>query len=242
MAASAGSLIDEESLPVRVAGPLLWAHDVGRRRPSCNDWLIRGLSLSVEPGERVAVVGPTGVGKTVFLRAIALLDPIQAGTVQWKNRSVMGDFAPVYRSRAVYLHQRAAFDDVSVEQVLKQPFAMRVHRGRAYNQARVLDLLRSVGRPESFLTQSSRELSGGESQIVALVRAIQLDPEMLFLDEPTASLDGATTRLVESLIERWREEGGGRRGLVLVSHDVDQTRRLANRRMSLTSTGLHPEP
>lgn len=230
-----GAVIDD------AAGPLLSARDLGRRRPGTNEWLIRGLSLAVEPGERVAVVGPTGAGKTVFLRAMALLDPIQSGSVHWKNRLVTGDFVPFYRSRAVYLHQRAAFDEAAVEHALTRPFETRVHRGRTYDRARAIELFESVGRSESFLAQSTRNLSGGESQLVALARAILLDPEALLLDEPTASLDAATARLVERLIERWREEGRGRRSLVLVSHDVDQTRRLADRRLLLSSTGLSQE-
>ncbi len=241
MSASVESMVDGQGRVDDAGGGGLSARDIGRRRPDSDEWLIRGLNLTVEPGERVALIGPTGAGKTVFLRAIATLDPIQEGAVRWSDRLVTGDFAPVYRSHAVYLHQRAAFDDASVERILRHPFTMRVHRGRAYDRARVIELLQGVGRGESFLEQSSRDLSGGESQIVALVRAIQLDPDLLFLDEPTASLDRATTRAVESLIERWREERRGRGSLVLVSHDLDQTRRVATRRLILTSTGLHPE-
>ena len=75
----------------------------------------------------------------------------------------------------------------------------------------MLELLDALARPAAFLGRSSRDLSGGEAQIVALVRAIQLDPAVLLLDEPTASLDQVTAGAVEGLLDRWFAAGAGRR-------------------------------
>jgi putative ABC transport system ATP-binding protein len=91
--------------------------------------------------------------------------------------------------------------------------------------------LERLGRPPSFLDLEASHLSGGEAQLMALLRALQLDPDVLLLDEPTASLDAATTERVEQLLRRWLAEAP--RACLLVSHDGAQLRRLAGRQLPL---------
>src|SRR4051794_1355485 len=67
---------------------------IGRRDPVGEGWLIRDVSLAVHPGERLAIIGTTGAGKTVLLRALALLDPLHAGSIHWRDRAVQGDAVP----------------------------------------------------------------------------------------------------------------------------------------------------
>jgi putative ABC transport system ATP-binding protein len=214
---------------------------IGRRDPKGEGWLIRDVSLVVEPGERLAILGNTGAGKTVLLRALALLDPLHAGSIRWRGRVVRGEDVPAYRTQVIYLHQRPALLDGSVEDNLRHPFTLRAHRGRRFDRRPVLELLEGLGRPAAFLAKSSRDLSGGEAQIVALLRAVQLDPAVLLLDEPTASLDPATARAVEGLIDRWFAAGRGGRSLVWVSHDHDQAHRVTGRRLLMRSGRLESE-
>src|SRR5262249_49194025 len=157
------------------------------------------VSLVLNPGDRLAVVGPSGAGKTVLLRALALLDPLHAGTVLWHGHAVRGKAVPRYRSQAVYLHQRRVLLDGTVEANLRQPFTFQAPRGGESDGARALDPPAALGGGEGFLGKSCRALSGGEGQPVALVRAAQLAPAVLLLDEPTASLDRATARAAEGL-------------------------------------------
>jgi putative ABC transport system ATP-binding protein len=126
----------------------------------------------------------------------------------------------------------------TVEDNLRQPFSFQVHHGRDFDRDRVLELLDALGRGDGFLDTSCRDLSGGEAQLVALVRAVQLDPAVLLLDEPTASLDQATARAAEGLVDRWFAAGKGGRALVWVSHDRDQARRVAGRSLHLRSGRL----
>jgi putative ABC transport system ATP-binding protein len=188
------------------------------------------------------VIGPSGAGKTLLLRALALLDPFDEGVIQWQGQGISGHAIPAYRREVTYFHQRPARFEGSVESNLRQPFSLNVNRGRSFDRERILDLLDGLGRGPSFLEQSSRDLSGGESQIVALLRALQLGPAVLLLDEPTASLDEGTARAIEGLIGRWLSEKPAQRALLWVSHDQDQARRVADRRLRMHGGHLESEP
>jgi putative ABC transport system ATP-binding protein len=197
--------------------------------------------MNVEPGDRVGVLGSSGAGKTVLLRALALLDPLDAGAIHYRAQAVGGDGVPRYRSQVVYLHQKPALHEGTVEDNLRQPFTLKVHDDRKFDRRLAVDLLSSLGRDAAFLDKSSRELSGGEAQITALVRAIQLEPTMLLLDEPTASLDPATGRAGEAMLDRWMAARAGMRAMVWVGHDRDQTLRMTMRTISLTAGRLDSE-
>jgi putative ABC transport system ATP-binding protein len=214
---------------------------IGRRVPKGDGWLIRDVSFVINPGQRLAVLGTTGAGKTVLLRALALLDPLDAGSIRWRGGTIRGRSVPAYRTQVLYLHQRPALLDGSVEDNLRLPFTLKAYRGRRFDRERILQLLEGLGRSAAFLDRSSRDLSGGEAQIVALLRAVQLDPAIFLLDEPTASLDNVTARAVEGLLDRWFAAGQGERALVWVSHDLDQARRVAGRCLYMRSGRLEPE-
>ena len=217
------------------------ATEIGRRDRKSGGWLIRGVSVAIGFGDRLGVLGPSGAGKTVLLRAIARLDPLDEGSIRWQGRVVQGEGVPDYRKRVVYLHQRPALLEGTVEDNLRYPFTLRAHRDRSFDPDRAEDLLARLGRDPGFLAKSSRDLSGGESQLVGLIRAVQLDPAVLLLDEPTASLDPATARAVEGLLDDWLAADPDGRALVWVSHDADQARRMTRRRVYLRAGRLESE-
>jgi putative ABC transport system ATP-binding protein len=217
------------------------AAGIGRRDRKSGAWLIRDVGVSVGFGERLGVVGPSGAGKTVLLRAIALLDPLDEGSIRWGGRIVRGEAVPAYRKRVIYLHQRPALLEGTVEENLRHPFTLLAHRGRTFDPDRAEDLLARLGREPGFLARSSRDLSGGESQLVGLIRALQLDPAVLLLDEPTASLDPATARAVEGLLDEWLAAQPDGRALLWVSHDANQARRMTGRRIQLRAGRLESE-
>ncbi len=208
--------------------PLLEACGVGRREPNGTSWLLRNVSIVMRAGRRLAVVGPTGSGKTLLLRALARLDAIDAGQVLWHGRPVCGGAVPRFRQQAIYLHQRPALMEGSVEENLRLPFTLRSYGSREFRRDEILSLLERVHRDQTFLDRSSLDLSGGEAQIVALVRAIQLEPTLLLLDEPTAALDEEMTRMIEELVAAWFDRSPDERALVWVSHDRDQVARIAD--------------
>lgn len=215
--------------------PLIEAEKVGRRASGRDEWLLRDASLALRSGERVALVGPSGSGKTLFLRSLALLDPLATGEIRWHGKRVSDQQVPKYRSRVIYLHQRPALVEGTVEENMRLPFRLRVYKGRAYNPAAVMQWLAELGRSASFLSKSFRELSGGEQQLVALLRVLQLEPEILLLDEPTAALDDATKGRAERLIGEWMNTANRDRAFVWVTHDEIQARRLCSRLVTLSA-------
>ena len=213
--------------------PLLAARGIGRLHREGADWLLRDISLEIGARDRVALMGPTGSGKTVLLRSLAMLDAVDEGTILWQDKSPAPDNVPAYRSQAIYLTQRARLFEGTVERNLQLPHSLAVHRQREYSRENVVSHLHRLGRDEHFLTCNSASLSGGEMQIVALIRAIQLDPTLLLLDEPTASLDAGTTQQLAQLVLDWISASNSRRAFVWVTHDNAQANRLANRTVQL---------
>jgi putative ABC transport system ATP-binding protein len=238
-AASGGrAMVDAGSRP----SPTIEARGIARRKPKGEGWLLRDVSLSVRPGDRIAVVGPSGAGKTVLLRALALLDPLDEGAIYHHGAAVRDECVPSYRKGIIYVHQRPALFEGSVEENLRHPFALKAHRGKTFDRRRTIALLEGLGREESFLAKSTNDLSGGEGQVVALIRAIQLEPEVLLLDEPAASLDPAATHAVECLVGRWYSQASDERSLVWVSHDVEQVRRMTRTTIGMEAGRLQPGP
>lgn len=189
--------------------------------------LLNDISIEIDAGDQFAIIGPTGSGKTLLLRSLALLDPLDAGQIHWWRRVIRGNDIPEFRSRVIYLHQRPALVQGTVEDNLRQPFSLRIHKDKRFSRAQVVELLESLGRDESFLSKQQRDLSGGEFQLTALLRAIQLDPSVLLLDEPTAALDAEATEVVEALVKSWLNEQTTARATVWVTHDSEQARRVS---------------
>ena len=212
---------------------------LGRRKPGSEDWLLRGVCVEIRPGDRLALTGPSGSGKTVLLRSLAYLDPHDAGSIEWNGRALHADAIPTFRREVAYLHQRPALFEGTVEDNLKFPFTLKSHRGKRFDRSRVESILETLKRDTAFLQKSSRDLSGGEAQIVALVRSLQLDPMILLLDEPTASLDRGTAEAAEGLLDQWQREASHERAFIWVSHDIEQAERMGARRLRMQLGEIH---
>jgi len=212
-----GSLLRAEGLTAHPhGGAPLW-HDLG---------------FELFPGDRLGLVGASGAGKTLLLRQLALLDPLPCGRILLQGLSPTTWTPPLYRAQVILLSQRAVAFAGSVEDNLRQALTWASHRARRFDRERIVGWLRFLGREASFLELGAEHLSGGESQLLALLRALQLDPLVLLLDEPTASLDAGTTGRVEELLGQWLAEGD--RACVLTSHDGAQIERFTTRRLELT--------
>jgi tungstate transport system ATP-binding protein len=196
-------------LPLRLDGVVFAA---GPRR------IIDGISLTIEAGLRTVIVGPNGAGKSVLLRLChGLLQP-SAGSVRWNAADVSG--AP--RRQAMVFQRPMLLRRSALANVMYALGVAGVHHGLRTSRAR--EALRKVGL-ESLAAQPARVLSGGEQQRVALARAWALNPEVLFLDEPTANLDPGATHEIERVIGAMHAAGTK---IVMVTHNLGQARRLAD--------------
>ena len=181
-----------------------------------NTTIIDRVSLSIAPGSPTFVVGPNGAGKSTLLRlCMGLLAPSE-GRITW------GGHAGATPTRRAFVFQRPV--------MLRRTAAANIAYGLSHADypqqkiaARTAELLERVGL-SNLAMRSARRLSGGEQQRLALARALARDPELLLLDEPTASLDPAATRGVEEIVRTAAQSGIK---IVMASHDLGQVRRLA---------------
>lgn len=230
---------DPSFAPTHTTAPphaVLVANGLLRKDSRTQKILLDHLSLSISEGQRIALVGPSGSGKSLLLRSLARLDPVDAGTLTWKGRRVADHDVPSYRSQVSYVAQQAQFASGTVESILAHPFRFRVHRSndRGFDRQRVLNWLGEADRDESFLRQPVEQLSGGERQLLAILRVIQLEPAVLLLDEPTAALDQQTTRSAEQWILQWHA-AAAERAFVWATHDPQQPQRVADAVLSLSA-------
>ncbi len=176
--------------------------------------VLRSISLALAPGAPTALIGPNGAGKTTLMRvAASLIDPT-AGRVTWGGKpGTDGRRIAVVFQRPVMLRRSAAAN-----------VAYAVPRCSARERRlRTSELLLQVGLAH-LAERPARRLSGGEQQRLALARALAREPEVLFLDEPTASLDPASTKTVEDVVRAVAASGVK---IVAATQNLGQARRLA---------------
>ncbi len=200
----------------------------GLSRSVASRQLWQGVDLDVRTGEWLAVSGPSGVGKSLLLRALAGLDALEGGEVRLRGKPQSAWPMPQFRAEVMYLLQRPAPASSTVNAHLAEPFGFKIHAGKSYRPEEAVYLLQQLGRPSAFLDQEAARLSGGEAQLVALVRALLLSPSVLLLDEATSALDADTAEGVEAVLRNWLNTGPAR-ALVFVSHDRAQQERFATR-------------
>jgi tungstate transport system ATP-binding protein len=179
---------------------------------------IDGIDLDLAAGPRTVILGPNGAGKSLLLRLCHGLLAPSAGSINWR-----GPAAGEARARQAMVFQRPVLLRRSAAANVDYALKVRGVR-RSERSARVAAALSRTGL-SARARQSARDLSIGEQQRLALARAWASEPELLFLDEPTASLDPAATHAVEAVIEAMHRAGCK---IVMTTHDLGQARRIAD--------------
>ncbi|MFE5394546.1 ABC transporter ATP-binding protein [Streptomyces sp. NPDC056568] len=186
-----------------------------------NTPVIRGISLSVAPGEAVGLLGPSGCGKSTLARVAALLHHPDAGTLvldgtpvrRWRHRAPREQrtaFGVVFQQARLSADPRLALTDLIAE-------PLRATGRRTGTTDRVRELAATVGLTTDLLSRRPHEVSDGQLQRACLARALVLRPRWLVCDEMTAMLDASTTAALVRVVEDYRAATGA--GLLAVGHD-----------------------
>jgi len=239
----------------------LLLHVKNLSRKVSGNWIWENISFELSTGQRLALSGTSGSGKSLLLRTLAGLDVLEKGptgeegSISFSEKSIAKWKMPEYRTRIGYVPQHPAFFDETVEECFKRVFAMKANQNKLYDREKILLWLEQLSIPETgknnsekgdfteLLNHPARELSGGEAQVVAIFRALQLDPQVLLLDEPTASMDVKLARLMEDLLEKWHKCSAeifpaltgsqAKRAWIWVSHNPEQLTRMCGQTYSL---------
>jgi tungstate transport system ATP-binding protein len=178
--------------------------------------ILNRISMTIASGAPTVFIGPNGSGKTTLLRVAMGLIPASDGKITWGGR----EESPLTTRAIVF--QRPVMLRRSVASNIRYSLAV-AGVPRRERDSRIAELLLLVGL-KGFERRPARQLSGGEQQRLALARALARDPSVLFLDEPTASLDPAATKAIEDIVR-----GVSARGVkvVMATHDLGEARRVA---------------
>lgn len=182
--------------------------------------LLDGIDLEIARGDSVAFVGPNGAGKTLTLRMLHGLTQPTAGTVRWAAET---DTVGGRRRHAMVFQKPVMLRRTARANVVHALAAAGVARSECGDRTEAV--LKRFGLA-ALAGRAARVLSGGEQQRLAIARAAALEPELMFLDEPSSALDPGATRQIEEMLS---ELHAGGTTLAFATHDLGQARRLARR-------------
>ncbi|MBO9521338.1 MAG: ABC transporter ATP-binding protein [Nocardioidaceae bacterium] len=187
---------------------------------------VRGVTLHVRRGETLAVVGESGSGKTTIAKVAAGLQRATSGTISWRpSGEDRAEAGTGQRVQMVFQHPVQSLDPSwRIRRSIAEPLR---HLGVGEEEAdrRAREIVAQVGLAEEILDRYPRQVSGGQAQRVAIARAVVSDPEVVILDEPTASLDQTVRGRILALLADLQKRTGV--GYLMITHDISSVRRLA---------------
>ncbi|MBP2632012.1 MAG: Phosphate-transporting ATPase [Firmicutes bacterium] len=190
--------------------------------------ILDGLSFSIYPSDLVGVLGSSGSGKTSLFRILNLLQSATSGSVSYLGKDTSSYEPTQLRKRIGYVFQKPYLFGSTVEDNLTYPYHLLKQKP---DFAEIENYLAKANLPKDILAKKITEFSGGEQQRIALIRSLLIKPNILLLDEFTASLDEENTLIIEQLI--LAEHKQQNLSILFISHNLAQAKRLAKQIMYL---------
>ena len=181
--------------------------------------VFKELDLQVNQGELVRIQGVSGSGKSTLLRLICRLQTCQSGTILFKGIPVESIIPAELRRSIIYVAQIPSMIDAGVKENLLFPFSFSInsHKDKPTDK-KLLEMLEAFYLQDIGLEHQARNLSVGQQQRIALMRALLLDPEILLLDEPTSALDTKSASMIFASVDYLNEEQD--KTILMVTHSA----------------------
>ena len=182
---------------------------------------LKGIDLSIEEGEMVAIIGKSGAGKSTLLHILAAIDSYDKGSYLVDGVSV-GDLKEKDRARfrnqkiGIVMQDYALIDEYTIEENVQIPLIFGKVKGNDVRREKIMTALENVGLAE-LAKKPVRQLSGGQKQRVAIARALVNNPAFLLADEPTGALDSKTSGEIMDVFEKLNQGG---KTVIIVTHDM----------------------
>ncbi|MBS5670424.1 MAG: ABC transporter ATP-binding protein, partial [Clostridium sp.] len=183
---------------------------------------LKGIDLSIEEGEMVAIIGKSGAGKSTLLHILAAIDSYDKGSYLVDGVSV-GDLKEKERARfrnqkmGIVMQDYALIDEYTIEENVQIPLIFGKVKGNDVRREKIMTALENVGLAE-LAKKPVRQLSGGQKQRVAIARALVNNPTFLLADEPTGALDSKTSGEIMDVFEKLNQGG---KTVIIVTHDME---------------------
>lgn len=183
---------------------------------------LKGIGLSIEEGEMVAIIGKSGAGKSTLLHILAAIDSYDKGSYLVDGVSV-GDLKEKDRARfrnqkiGIVMQDYALIDEYTIEENVQIPLIFGKVKGNDVRREKIMTALKNVGLDE-LAKKPVRQLSGGQKQRVAIARALVNNPAFLLADEPTGALDSKTSGEIMDVFEKLNQGG---KTVIIVTHDME---------------------
>lgn len=218
--------------------PILRLENVNLAASVGSNQILDDISFSLFPGDRLAIVGPSGAGKTSLLRLLNGLSEPTRGSIYFQNQDLSNLSKVKLRQQVVLLLQEPKLLGITVAQTLAYPLTLQKLPQREI-QARIEKWITTLGIPSEWLSRKELQLSLGQRQLVAMARTLVMEPQILLLDEPTSALDiGRSSHLIEVLKAL---SSSGKIAIVMVNHQLDLAQQFSDRILYLHQGKLHQD-
>ena len=198
---------------------LVKVYNKGKTNEFC---ALKGIDLSIDEGEMVAIIGKSGAGKSTLLHILAAIDSYDKGSYLVDGVSV-GDLKEKDRARfrnqkiGIVMQDYALIDEYTIEENVQIPLIFGKVKGNDVRREKIMTALENVGLAE-LAKKPVRQLSGGQQQRVAIARALVNNPAFLLADEPTGALDSKTSGEIMDVFEKLNQGG---KTVIIVTHDME---------------------